>query len=80
MSKAVPIHYYLKPPRKSFFKRNQTHSVDEEKAWSQGPENKGLEAGFLGAGAGRGMNLGGRDSASICITRTHCAQYSFNLL
>ena len=80
MSKAEPIHYYLKLPRKSFFKRNQTHNVDEEKAWSQGPENKGLEAGFPGAGAGKGVNLGGGDSAFICITKMHCAQYSFNLL
>ena len=80
MSKAVPIHYYRKPQRKLLFKRNQTYSVEEEKAWSQGPGNKGLEAGFPVAGAGRGVNLGGGDSASICITRTHCTQYSFNLL
>ena len=30
-------------------KRNQPQSVEEEKTWSQGPGNKGLEAGFRGA-------------------------------
>ena len=35
------------------FKRNQTQSLEEEKTWSQGPENKGLEDGFMGPGAGK---------------------------
>ena len=50
-------------------------SVEEEKTWSQGPGNKGREAGFAGTGAGTGVNLGGGDSAFICITTTHCTQY-----
>ena len=62
------------PSRKALFKRNQTQIV-QEKTWSQGPGNKGREAGFAGTGAGTGVNLGGGDSAFICITTTHCTQY-----
>ena len=58
----------------------QTQSVEEENTWSQGPGNKGREAGFTGAGAGKGVNLGAEDSAFICITRMHCPQYSVKLL
>ena len=70
-----PYNHYLKPSRKALFKRNQPQSVEEEKTWSQGPGNKGLEAGFRGAGMGRGVNLGGGASAFICITNTHRTQY-----
>ena len=35
------------------FKRNQTQSLEEENIRSQGPKNKGLEAGFVGTGAGK---------------------------
>ena len=79
MSNAAPIYHYCKPSTKSLFKRNQTQSVEEEKTWSQGPGNKGLEAGFPGAGAGKGADLGGGDSMNICITSMHCMQYIFNL-
>jgi len=63
VSNAAPIYHYLKLSKKSLWKRNQTQSVEEEKTWSQEPENKGLEGGFPGPGAGKGMNLRGRDSA-----------------
>ena len=75
LSNAAPIYHYLKPSRKALFKRNQTQSVEEEKTWSQGPGNNGLEAGFTGAGMGGGVNLGGGASAFICITNTHRTQY-----
>ena len=80
MSNPAPIYHYLKPSTKSLLRRNQIQSVEEEKTWSQGPGNEGLEAGFLGAGVGKGANLEGGDSANICITRIHCLRYSFNLL
>ena len=35
------------------FKRNQTQSLEGEEIQSQGPENKGLEAGFVGTGVGK---------------------------
>ena len=80
MLNVAPIYHYLKLSKTSLLKRNQTQSVEEEKTWSQGPGNKGLEAGFPGAGAGKGENLGGGDSAFICITSIHCTQYRLNLL
>ena len=61
--------HYLKPSTKYLLRRNQTQSV-EEKTWSQGPGNKGPEAG-----AGKGVNLGGGDSAFVCITSMHRMQY-----
>ena len=33
-----------------------------------------------GAGAGKGVNLGGGDSAFVCITSMHCTQYRLNFL
>ena len=72
MLNAAPIYHYLKLSKTSLLKRNQTQSVEEEKTWSQGPGNKGLEGGFLGAGAGKGVNLRGGDSMNIGITRIHC--------
>ena len=69
MSNPAPIYHYLKLSTKSLLRRNQTQSVEEEKTWSQGPGNKGQEVGFLGAGAGKGVNFGGGDSGFICITR-----------
>ena len=78
MLNAAPIYHYLKLSKTSLLKRNQTQSVEEEKTWSQGPGNKGLEAGFLGAGEGKGANLRGGDSMNICISSMHCMQYSFN--
>ena len=35
------------------FKRNKTQSLEEEKIRSQGPENEGLEDGFMGTEAGK---------------------------
>ena len=52
MLNAAPIYHYLKPSTKSLPRRNETQSVEEEKTWSQGPGNKGWEAGFKGAGQG----------------------------
>ena len=47
----------------------------ETGAWAQG------NGSWLhGNWCGKGENLGGGDSAFICITRMQCAQYSFNLL
>ena len=80
MSNALPIYLYLKLSKKSLLKINQTQRVEEEKTWSQGPGNKGLEGGFPGAGVGKGVNLRGRESANICISRIHSLRYSFNLL
>ena len=74
MLNVAPIYHYLKLSKTSLLKRNQTQSVKEEKTWSQGPGNKGLEGGFLGAGAGKGVNLRGGDSMNICISSMHCMQ------
>ena len=52
MSNPAPIYHYLKPSTKSLLRRNQTQSVEEEKTWSQGPGNKGPEAGFQGSWGG----------------------------
>ena len=41
----------------------------ESGAWEQG-----MGSWIQGSWAGRGVNLGGGDSAFICITRTHCTQ------
>ena len=43
------IQKMIQPSRKSFFKRNQTQSVEEEKTWREGPGNKGMVAGFKGS-------------------------------
>ena len=48
---------FLNRQQKPLFERNQTQSV-EEKTWSQGPWNNGLEASFEGAGPGKGRILG----------------------
>ena len=55
-----PYNHYLKPSRKALFKRNQPQSVEEEKTWSQGPGNKGPEAGFQGSWGGERRESRGR--------------------
>ena len=80
MSNPAPIYHYLKSSIKSLLRRNRTQSVKEEKTWSQEPENKGQEVGFPGAGAGKGVNLRGGDSAFICITSMHRTGHRLNLL
>ena len=47
----------------------------ESGAWEQGTGSRLSESW-----GGKGENLGGGDSALICITRMHFVQYSFNLL
>jgi len=42
----------------------------ESGAWEQQ-----IGSQLRGTWAGKGANLGGGDSAFICITRMHCAQY-----
>ena len=55
---------FLSCQQHPLFDTNQTQNI-EEKTWSQGPGNKGLEAGFTGAGAGKGANLSGTDQRSF---------------
>ena len=51
------------------FESNKTQSV--EKTWSQG-----LRSRLREIWGGKAANLGGGDSAFICITRRHCTQYT----
>ena len=60
---------FLSHQENSLFERNKMQSV-EEKTWSQGPGSRLCEIW-----GGKGANLGGGDSAFICITRRHCTQY-----
>lgn len=74
MSNAALLYQFLKPSTKAFIRKKSDAERRREDMESGALEQR-IGSQLRGSWAGKGANLGGWDSAFICITKMHCAQY-----